>query len=290
MSDRLRLAFLRLLPKNAISRLAGRFAESRLSKPVIPFYARHYRIDLEQAEKPIAEYRTLTEFFTRRLKRGARPVAAGDRILVSPVDGTASQFGLIRNGTLLQAKGVVYSLEQLLGSREKAALYEGGTFLTIYLSPRDYHRIHTCLAGKVKGYSYIPGSLYPVNPFGVRNVAGLFSKNERLTTYLATPYGEYAIVKVGAAIVGSVRVVYDESLTTNIRGGRVTHRSIEGPSLEKGAELGLFRFGSTVILLFEPGMVTLDDLQEGQFVQMGQRIGEIVSHDRKNEEENVFSF
>ncbi|MFC4768528.1 archaetidylserine decarboxylase [Effusibacillus consociatus] len=275
MSDRLRLALLHLLPKNTISRLAGRFAGSRLSKWVIPYYARHFQIDLEQAEKPIGDYRTLTEFFTRKLKSEFRPIAEGDKVLVSPVDGVVSQFGKIQDGTLLQAKGVAYSLEQLLADSRKAELYEGGTFLTIYLSPRDYHRIHTCLKGSVTGYSYIPGTLFPVNPFGVRNVPGLFSKNERLTTYLSSPYGEYAIVKVGATIVGSVQVVYDKKLATNVRNGRMTHESLEGPTLEKGDELGLFRFGSTVVCLFEPGMVALEDIKEGQFVRMGQRIGEV---------------
>ncbi|WP_018131789.1 archaetidylserine decarboxylase [Effusibacillus pohliae] len=276
MNDRFRLTLLRLLPTHAISRLAGRFAGSRLSKWLIPIYARHFQIDLQQAEKPLEAYQTLTEFFTRKLKSECRPIAEGERVLVSPVDGVVSQSGPIRNGTLLQAKGVSYSLEQLLGDRQKAESYEGGVFLTIYLSPRDYHRIHTCLKGTVTGYSYIPGTLFPVNPFGVRNIPGLFAKNERLTTYIATPFGEYAIVKVGATIVGSVQVVYDEKLTTNVRHGRMTHATVAGPTLEKGAELGLFRFGSTVICLFQPGMVQLDDLQEGQFVQMGQRIGEIA--------------
>lgn len=276
MKDPLRLAMLNLLPKNAISRAVGRFAVSKLSKWVIPYYAKHFQIDLSQAEKPMEEYQSLTEFFTRRLKSAFRPVAYGDTIVVSPVDGVVSQFGAIRNGTLLQAKGVFYSLEQLLGNRQKAEYYEGGTFVTIYLSPRDYHRIHMALGGQVSGFSYIPGKLFPVNPFGVRNVPGLFAKNERLVTYLTTPYGEYSIVKVGATIVGSVQVVYDNRLTTNVRGGIRSERSIQGPVLEKGDELGLFRFGSTVILLFQPGMISLDDLQEGQFVQMGQRIGEIV--------------
>lgn len=273
MSDRFRLAMLNLLPKNSISRLAGRFASSRASKWVIPYYVRHFSIDPEQAEKPIDEYETLTDFFTRKLKPGFRPIAAGSNDLVSPVDGVVSQFGPIHEGTLLQAKGVTYSLEQLLGDPVKARLYEGGLFLTIYLSPRDYHRIHTCLQGSVTGYSYIPGSLYPVNPFGVRNVPGLFAKNERLTTYMTTSFGEYAIVKVGATIVGSVQVVYDSKLTTNVRKGKPAHNEIQGPFLKKGEELGLFRFGSTVVCLFQPGMVTLDHLKEGQFVQMGQKIG-----------------
>lgn len=275
MPDRVRLTLLNLLPKNVISRVVGGFAGSKLSRWLIPVYARIFQVDLEQAEKPLTEYQTMTEFFTRRLKNGYRPIAAGETTLISPVDGVISQYGLIKEGTLLQAKGVTYSLAQLLGNEEKARAYETGTFLTIYLSPKDYHRIHTALQGTVSGYSYIPGTLYPVNPFGVRNVPGLFSKNERLITYLDTSYGQYAVVKVGATIVGSVQVVYDEKLTTNVRGGRLTHQDLQGPSLEKGDELGLFRFGSTVILLFSPNMIKLDDLQEGQFVQMGQRLGEL---------------
>ncbi|GAX88680.1 archaetidylserine decarboxylase [Effusibacillus lacus] len=275
MSDQFRFLLVRLLPKKAISRLAGHFAKSPVSRFLIPFYARFFQVDLEEAEKPIGEYQSLTEFFTRRLRAGARPVAAGEDILTAPVDGVVSQFGLIQEGTLLQAKGVTYSLEQLLGDARKAESYEGGMYLTIYLSPRDYHRIHTCLKGTVSGYSYIPGSLYPVNPLGVRNVPGLFARNERLTTYLTSPFGEYAIVKVGATIVGSVQVVYDKKLSTNVRNGQPAHETVNGPLLEKGDELGLFRFGSTVVCLFQPGMAKLDPLQEGQFVRMGERIGEV---------------
>ncbi|BCJ87425.1 archaetidylserine decarboxylase [Effusibacillus dendaii] len=273
MNNRIRLFLLNRIPKKLVSRLVGRFAESSLSKWLIPLYARHFQVDLQQAEKPIHEYRSLTEFFTRKLKPGCRPLASGNHVIISPVDGVISQFGTIEDGTLIQAKGVSYSLVQLIGNKEKASVFEGGLFLTIYLSPKDYHRIHTCLTGTITGYSYMPGTLFPVNPFGVRNVPGLFAKNERLTTYFETPYGEYAIVKVGATIVGSIKVVYDPDLTTNQPRGVMTQQKVTGPQLQKGEEMGLFRFGSTVILLFQPGMAVWEDLQEGQFVQMGQRIG-----------------
>jgi phosphatidylserine decarboxylase len=278
LNDRIRLALLYLLPKNALSRTAGRFAGSKLSRWLIPYYAKTFQIDVSQAEKPIEAYQNLTDFFIRRLKSGLRPIEDGDTVIVSPVDGVVSQFGKVENGTLLQAKGVSFSLLQLLGSQRKANDYEGGTFVTLYLSPRDYHRIHAALSGQVVAYSYIPGSLFPVNPFGVRTVPGLLARNERLITYLSSSRGEYAVVKVGATMVGSVQVVYDDQVTTNVRGGIPAEMSVNGPVLEKGDELGWFRFGSTVILLFQSGMAILDDLQEGQFVQMGQRIGEV----RKN--------
>jgi phosphatidylserine decarboxylase len=280
MGDRLKLVMIKMLPKKTISRIIGRFAQSRASRPLIRPYAKFYKVDLTQAEKPIHRYMSLTEFFTRRLKEGARTVAEGAHVAVSPVDGCVSEFGTITDKTLLQAKGVTYSLPELLGGdEERAQRYEGGTFLTLYLSPKDYHRIHMPVSGTVVHYTYVPGTLFPVNPFGVRTVAGLFAKNERLITYIDTSAGELAVVKVGATIVGSVRVVYDDKLTTNVKRGKPARGSVEqGPYLAKGAELGLFQFGSTVILLFEPGMIELSPrIRIGEFLHFGEAIGYIRS-------------
>jgi phosphatidylserine decarboxylase len=199
--------------------------------------------------------------------------------VVSPVDGKVSQYGRIENGNLIQAKGVLYTAEELLGGdKERARRYDGGTFLTVYLSPTDYHRIHTPLAGTVTAYTYVPGTLFPVNPFGVRAVQGLFAKNERLITYFDTQAGEVALVKVGATIVGSVKVEYDEMAGTNIRGGRLESKTLaNGPHYEKGDEVGRFEFGSTIILLFEPGRVELSsELHPEAVVRLGQRIGRIL--------------
>lgn len=278
MNDRLQLFLMNLIPKNAISRLAGLFASSGFSRLFIPMYIRKFNINVSEAEKSVEDYPSLVEFFIRRLKPELRPIDAAPNAVVSPVDGKVSQGGPIERGQIVQAKGVTYTVEELLGGdRERAKRYEGGTFLTVYLSPTDYHRIHTPLAGKVTAYTYVPGTLFPVNPFGVRAVQGLFAKNERLITYFDTEAGEVALVKVGATIVGSVKVVYDEQAGTNIRGGRLESRELpNGPVMEKGEEMGRFEFGSTIILLFEPGRVQLSDrLRPETVVRMGERIGEL---------------
>ncbi|HWJ03280.1 MAG TPA: archaetidylserine decarboxylase, partial [Verrucomicrobiae bacterium] len=181
----------------------------------------------------------------------------------------------ITDGALIQAKGICYSVTELLGQdKEKADRFTNGSFVTIYLSPKDYHRIHTPLEGQVLSSTYVPGTLFPVNPFGVRAVKGLFARNERLITYLASKAGLIALVKVGATIVGSVKVNYGDE-TTNLPGGKLAMREYSpSPCLGKGEELGRFELGSTVILLFEPGRVQFN-VREGERVLMGQQIGEI---------------
>jgi phosphatidylserine decarboxylase len=253
-----------------------------MSRVFIPTYVRHYRVNTSEAEQEVADYTNLRDFFVRRLKPDRRPIAPGAGTVVSPVDGRVAVFGVIEQGMLIQAKGIYYSVEELLGGdTERAKEYEGGTFLTIYLSPSDYHRIHMPLAGQVAGYTYVPGTLFPVNPFGVRAVKGLFARNERLISYLATDMGEIALIKVGATIVGSVQVVYEQSCTNpKLR----KHKKPEfkqlnaGPYLAKGEELALFEFGSTVILLFPKGRINLNpDLAPQKVVRMGEAIGEIIS-------------
>ncbi|MGZ4032316.1 MAG: archaetidylserine decarboxylase [Tumebacillaceae bacterium] len=279
MNDRLQLAIMNLIPKNTLSRMAGKFASSSFSKLIVPFYIRKFNINVSEAEKEVEEYPNLVEFFIRRLKPHLRPIDEAADSIVSPVDGKVSQLGTIEQGNLIQAKGVFYTVTELLGGdAERAKRYEGGTFLTVYLSPTDYHRIHTPVAGTVTGYTYVPGTLFPVNPFGVRAVQGLFAKNERLITYFDTEAGEVALVKVGATIVGSVKVEYDELAGTNIRGGQLSAKRVDnGPRYEKAEEVGRFEFGSTIILLFEPGQVELSErLQPEAVVRMGEQIGRML--------------
>ncbi|PTX58271.1 phosphatidylserine decarboxylase [Melghirimyces profundicolus] len=281
MKERILMAILNCMPKNTISRWMGRFARSPFSRRLIPYFIRRFDVDLTQVEKPVSDYPTLLDFFVRGLKEGARPVNPDPDFIVSPVDGMVSQCGTVSDGTLLQAKGVTYTLEALLGGdEEKVRLFSGGRFITLYLSPRDYHRIHTPVTGKVKGLTYIPGSLFPVNALGVKRVRGLFARNERLITYLDSPAGKVALVKVGATNVGSIRVVYDPEITTNHPGKRrmVTRIYPESNELEKGQELGRFEFGSTVILLLEPGKTEwIGELSPGTRVRMGQPIARILS-------------
>lgn len=279
--DRLKLMLMTALPKKSLSRLVGRMAKSSFSKAFIPYYIKHYKIDADEAEKSIDEYASLTDFFIRKLKNGKRIIDTNNNSLVSPVDGVVSVFGDIENGTLIQAKGVYFTVNELLGNDESRAIkYNSGKFITIYLSPKDYHRIHSPLAGKIKGFTYVPGTLFPVNPFGVRAVKGLFAKNERLITYLDSKAGEVAVIKVGATIVGSVKVNYNE-ITTNVSGNKIIQETLgDNQSVEKGEELGRFEFGSTVILLFEKDEIIFkEDLTPGQSVLMGSLIGKLIKKD-----------
>jgi phosphatidylserine decarboxylase len=239
-------------------------------------FARRYGIDL--SESPDLEvYRTFGEFFARPLHPGLRPIYAGERVVVSPVDAVVSETGLATAGRLVQAKGIDYSAAALLGDEALAQRLEGGAYATLYLSPKDYHRIHFPLGGTITGWRYIPGMLWPVNPASVRTVPGLFSVNERLVTVVETPVGACAVVAVGATVVGRVKAFYDPSAPpTNARGGVTRRRDYETPiPVEKGQELGAFEMGSTVIVLFEPARVRLDDrIVAGARVRVGERIGE----------------
>jgi phosphatidylserine decarboxylase len=279
MNDRLFISALRLLPKNAVSRLAGAATRWRAPAPVrlaaMRAFARRYGIDLSESPD-LDVYRTFGEFFARPLRPGLRPVAPGEKVVVSPVDGVVSEVGLAEGGRLVQAKGIDYTAGALLADEDLARRLAGGAYVTIYLSPRDYHRIHFPLGGEILGYRYVPGSLWPVNPASVRTVPGLFSVNERLVTILRTPVGVCAVVAVGATVVGRVRAYYDPSAPpTNLRGGRAARRDYETPiPVEKAQELGAFEMGSTVILLFEPGRVRLDTrVVPGARLRVGEAIG-----------------
>lgn len=279
MDDRLFMAAVRVLPKNALSRAVGAWTRWRLPRPVrhaaMRAFARRYAVDLGECPE-LDAYRTFGEFFARPLKPGLRPIAEGPDVVVSPVDGAVSEAGLARAGKLVQAKGMDYPAASLLSDEALARRLEDGAYATFYLSPRDYHRIHFPLGGKVLGWRYVPGMLWPVNPASVRTVRGLFAVNERLVTVLDTPVGLCAVVAVGATVVGRVHAYYDPSVPhTNVRSARRQGRDYEAPiPVEKGRELGAFEMGSTVILLFEPGRVRLEPrLEVGARVRVGERIG-----------------
>ncbi|HUJ24416.1 MAG TPA: archaetidylserine decarboxylase [Myxococcales bacterium] len=271
---------LKLLPKNTLSRAVGAACRVSAPRPVvraaIRAFARKYKVDESEAERPIADYPTFTEFFTRRLKPGARPIAAGS-VAVSPVDGTVGEIGDIVESRLLQAKGKHYTLAELIGgpsAEHDARQFAGGVFCTIYLAPYNYHRIHAPLGGDVAGYVNMPGQLWPVNAVGVRNVEKLFCVNERLTTFLKTPRGACAVVAVGATNVGRIRAVYDDVVTNAKRTRRAARTMYEKPiPVEKGGELALFEMGSTVVVLFAPGLLKLADrLQPGLAIRLGEAL------------------
>jgi phosphatidylserine decarboxylase len=279
MKDRALLAALRVLPKNTLSRLVGGLTRAPAPRAVrlvaMRAFAARYGIDLDECGE-LDTFRTFGEFFARPLRPGLRPIAAGDDVLVSPVDGVVSQLGRAEGGRLVQAKGLDYSLEALLADPALAARFRGGAFATLYLSPRDYHRIHFPLGGRILGYRYVPGHLWPVNPASVSGVRGLFTVNERLATVLDTPLGRCAVVAVGATIVGRIRAFYDPTIpVSNLPRARPVSRDYETPiPVEKGQELGAFEMGSTVILLLEPGRATLrEGLAEGSRVRVGEALG-----------------
>jgi phosphatidylserine decarboxylase len=277
MNDRTFIALLGAVPKNALSRLVGALTRWEAPRALLGWaitgFARRYGLDLTECEAP-ASFRTFGEFFARPLKPGLRPIAPGAEVLTSPVDGLVSETGVATSCRLLQAKGIDYTVGALLGDYEVAGRFEGGAWATIYLSPRDYHRIHFPLEGRVTGWRYVPGRLWPVNPASVRTVPALFAVNERLVVHMDTPLGACAIVAVGATIVGRVRASFDPSVPlTNLPGAVMQHGAYPEPiPVSKGAELGAFEMGSTVILLFERGRAGLR-LSTGQRVRVGEPIG-----------------
>ncbi len=267
----------RWFPKSALSRLMGSLADRGwpgwLLRGVIRCYVRIYRIDMGQFQAPPDGFATFNEFFTRPLRPDARPVEPAPDRAVSPVDGRVGASGKITHGRLIQAKGLDYGLAELLAGGAEEETYEGGSFLTLYLSPRDYHRIHSPCAGRALRYAYTPGELWTVGPSGVGSVPGLFTRNERLLTVLDTAWGEVLLIAVGAMVVGRIKVTYG-AITSNLAGAQPAAATLAKPyPLAKGQELGRFELGSTVILIFPRGAVELDDLQAGQPLLLGQGIG-----------------
>ena len=278
MQDGTFLALMRLLPKSALSHAVGTLtrlpAPAPLHRAAMRAFSRAYRVDTSEAELDLGGYGRFSDFFSRGLRAGARPVDADPRAVVSPVDGVVSQAGVLDRGSCLQAKGIQFPVDKLLDDADLAARFAlGGSFATLYLSPRDYHRVHAPVGGTIVASRYLPGELWPVNPATVRARDALFCLNERLVTVLETDVGRSAVVKVGATCVGRIRAAYDDRLTHS--GQPAGLRAYLPPKpVWRGDELGRFEMGSTVIVLFEPGRVAWDDwLVPGAVVRMGQRIG-----------------
>lgn len=257
MNRRLLRAMTELSSRKFISRMTGAFAKSGYSRHFIRRFAHTYRIAVEEAEKRLDEYSSLNEFFTRRLKPGSRTIDDAADALVSPVDAKITACGPIRDGLLLQVKGQDYTLDELLNGSPRVPQYRHGYYWVLYLSPTDYHRIHSPCSGDVVETEHVPGRVYPVNEFGLTFMRRVLSRNERLVTYIRHESGEVAVVKVGALNVSSIR--YVEPLPK---------------VLERGGELAYFEFGSTVVLLTEDGtMEPRTDLKVGDTVRMGERLG-----------------
>lgn len=279
MSDRLAVLPQYLLPKQALTRLAGRLAAAEggtLTTSVIRWFVGRYGVDMNEAAEPdIAAYKSFNEFFTRPLKAGARPLADAD--FLCPVDGAISQFGAIERDQIFQAKGHSYSTTALLGGdRELAARFENGQFATLYLSPRDYHRIHMPCAGRLTRMIHVPGALFSVNPTTARGVPGLFARNERVVCIFEGEHGPFALVLVGATIVGSMATVWQGTINPP-RPGVVREWRYDGDTtvnLEKGQEMGRFLLGSTVVMAFPRNCLQFNpDWAPARAIRMGEAMG-----------------
>jgi phosphatidylserine decarboxylase len=268
-----------LLPQHLLSRVAGLLAESRIGivrEALIQLFMNRFAVDLaEAARTDPGAYDSFNDFFTRRLRPGTRPPDADPRSALCPADGTLSQAGRIAGDRLVQVKGIDYSAAALLGGDAAlAAEFAGGAFATIYLAPHNYHRVHMPLAGTLRRARFVPGDLFSVNAVTTAGVPGLFTRNERIACVFDTASGPMAVVLVGALIVGSMSLAW----AGRVRGGdgrRMRDLPAHDPiiALDRGAELGWFNVGSTVVVLFGPqGPALVDGLAPGRALRVGERL------------------
>jgi phosphatidylserine decarboxylase len=278
VSDRLAVLPQYLIPKQAMTAIAGRIASWRggqVTSALIRHFVRHYGVDMDEAARPdITSYSTFNEFFTRALKPGARPLAQAD--LVCPVDGAISQFGAIEHDQIFQAKGHRYSTRALVGGDAKlAAQFENGSFATLYLSPKDYHRVHMPCAGRLLRMIHVPGELFSVNPTTARGVPGLFARNERVVCVFEAARGPFVLVLVGATIVGSMATVWhgvvNPPRSQPLRDWRYGDPAAQAVQLAQGGEMGRFQLGSTAVLLFPAGVLRFNpSWAPGRTIRMGE--------------------
>lgn len=283
MSDRLKVLLQYMLPKQRLTEFAGRIARAEggvFTTRLIGWFVGRYAVDMsEAADGDIRNYKSFNDFFTRPLKAGLRPIAAAD--FVSPVDGAISQFGAIDDHHMLQAKGHRFTTTQLVGGDAAlAALFRHGSFANLYLSPKDYHRLHMPCDGKLTRMIYVPGKLFSVNPVTARGVPNLFACNERVVcVFESVEHGPFVMVLVGATIVGSIATVWH-----GVVNPRRTNRTSEWTYadqevvLKKGDEMGRFLLGSTILLLFRQGVITFN---EDWTPERKVRLGEMMGHRAK---------
>ena len=281
--DKIKVKSQYLLPKKLLSRFIGKLASAKMGKAttfLIKNFIKYYKVDMNNAEiKDIKQYKSFNEFFTRALTSKARPIASASNLLTNPADGTVSEFGNIYKDAVIQAKGHYYSLTSLLGGEETDAnKFMDGSFLTTYLSPSNYHRVHMPFEGKLEKMIFVPGDLFSVNPLTANNVDNLFARNERVICFFKNnKIGDFAVVMVGATIVASIETVFAGTVAPS--GGHeknIYHYEKDKIVLKKGAELGRFLLGSTVICIFPPHKISfLESVQKGNQVEMGTAFAEI---------------
>ena len=276
----------RMVPKRAVSGAISWGVSLGIPAPLrtlmLSRFARIYGIDVTEAEKPISEYAGFDEFFTRKLRPGARPIDELPGRVISPADGTIVECGLATAGKLIQAKGSQFDLASLLDDAQAAQRLEGGAYLITYLSPKDYHRVHSPVGGRVVGWRHVPGTLFSVGAASIRREPELFVRNERFITLIEMDGGGLvAVVMVAAVGVGHVTVSYDPEVATHrpeFFRAALRHRQYDDPKpIRRGEELGIFHLGSTTIVVFEPGRVELDALAAGASVKMGVGIGRVAA-------------
>jgi phosphatidylserine decarboxylase len=284
LGERVVRSLWRFTPKRLLSKAVGWGARRRLPRglqtQLLQAYTRFYQLDPSEAEHPIERYDSLQAFFTRRLRPEARLPATDDQLVVAPSDGTVCDAGKAIDGKLLEAKGSVFTLRDLVADEALASRLTGGPYWVIYLSPRDYHRVHFPLGGEVVSWTYVPGSLFPVGDRSVRRESGLFARNERVITVVDSPAGRYVVVMVAAVGVGHITASYDAEVATHANGFptySVRHKVLSPPfPAHRGQELGIFNLGSTTITIFEPGRVELDSTFPQTQIRMGAPIGRII--------------
>jgi phosphatidylserine decarboxylase len=248
---------LHFLPRRTVSHLIGVLARLEFPQPliqlIIQLFQRAYRINIDEAEKPMTEYKSLNEFFTRKLKPGLRPIQEG--YAVHPADSQIAQLGIIEQGSLLQAKGITYEIAEFIGNSEKSARYEKGSYLVYYLCPTDYHRVHSPVEGLIKEIKRLGADLWPVHEESVKEIPQLFIRNERVVVSLQTQLGPVEVVLVGATNVGSIDI----------------YKSV-GDVVRKGEELGVFQFGSTVVMIYPKEVKVAVDKIKKESVKVGQSL------------------
>lgn len=278
-STRMAAETLRWLPREGISRALGRVASLEppraLLEGAIGLYVRAYRVDLSECEVPARGFRSFNEFFSRPLRDGARPLEGTASTMVCPADGKLEDEGPIEPGARFLVKGKPYDVGELLGAHDGADRFDGGRFAVVYLSPRDYHRVHAPVSGRVSRARHVGGTLFPVNRIGLDHVPNLFAKNERVAVHQESErHGEVVTILVGAMVVGGIEVAFDPSIRSNQGrgargGGELRYDDVR---LERGAELGRFLLGSTAIVLTTPAARVTPAIAPGSTVRMGQAL------------------
>jgi phosphatidylserine decarboxylase len=247
-----------------------------LNRKVMRMFVEQYQLNMDEAELPLEEYPTLGALFTRAVKPGTHTIDEREGVAVSPADGHVLNSGRIERGRLVQCKGYDFEVADLLDNPEYIERFQGGSWCTVYLSPRDYHRVHHPVEGKITCSHYITGALWPVNAAAVQNVERLFCVNERVVTYVESPMGLVATIMVGATSVGHITMAYDDKVVANKGNPSEVKRYEEGIEVKRADEMGTFHLGSTAVVLFANPEVKLEELTDGQPIRIGTPIASLT--------------